>query len=521
MYKLGVDIGGTKINIGIFSSKNELLCSKKIKIKDIKNEEFFKSVAEEIKNYLHDENYDINNFEFCGVGVPGTVDSTGRVAVKLPNLNVYNANAADILEKELHIPVRLVQDSRAGAWAEYCAGGGQGCKNVICLTLGTGIGLGIVLDGNIFDGATGTAGEISHNCVVADGRPCNCGKSGCLGMYSAGLGLEETSKELFGEGATSEDLFAAAENGNVEAKDKINEAVIYLGKEIVSLYNNFAPDCILFSGGISKQYSLYVEPLIEYIKNNIYTTEGGRMPDIKLAELGENAPMIGAALLPHEIRRKDKYSASIMCADIMNLGHDFKELEEAGVGLFHMDIMDGHFVPNLMIPMEYINRMRKHTDAIFDVHIMAENPEKIVDALELNEGDIVSVHSESTNHLQRVLAQIKAKGLVAAVAINPATPFECIKEVLCDVDMILIMTVNPGYSGQKLVKQSIDKIRRIREYLDNNGYSDIEIEVDGNCSFENIPLMRNAGANVFVLGTSGLYRSDMSMKEAIKKISKF
>ena len=106
------------------------------------------------------------------------------------------------------------------------------------------------------------------------------------------------------------------------------------------------------------------------------------------------------------------------------------------------------------------------------------------------------------------------------IAINPATPFEWIKEVLCDVDMILVMTVNPGFAGQKLVPQTLEKTMRLRNYLDENGYKNIEIEVDGNCSFENIPIMKKSGANIFVLGTSSLFRDDISKKDAVSKIHK-
>lgn len=518
MYKLGVDIGGTKINFGVLSNENVLLAHKKISVLTLGSKYFFENIAKEIKVFLGESNYVLRDFEFCGVGVPGTVDKSGRIAVNLPNLGLYNVSAADSMERILHMPVKLVQDSRAAAWAEYCVGNGRGYQNVICLTLGTGIGLGIVANGEIFHGTLGTAGEIGHNCVVQNGRNCNCGKKGCLGMYSAGLGLEKTACEVIHPGATSEELFCEAENGNELAKRKINEAMCYLGNEIVSLFNNLAPDCILFSGGISNQKKLYVTPLIKYIQEHIYTVEGGAMPNITIAALGENAPMIGAALLPWEHARANRYSASIMCADIMHLDRDFDQLKEAGINLFHMDIMDGHFVPNLMIPMEYINRMRKNTDAVFDVHIMAEHPERIVDSLQLKQGDIVCVHYESTIHLQGVLTKIKEKKLKAGVAINPATPFDSIIEILDDIDMVLIMTVNPGHAGQKMIEHSIQKISQTRAYLDKHGYQRIEIEVDGNCSFDNIPKMQKAGANIFVLGTSGLFRSDISMRQAIDRI---
>lgn len=183
-----------------------------------------------------------------------------------------------------------------------------------------------------------------------------------------------------------------------------------------------------------------------------------------------------------------------------------------------MDVMDGHFVPNLMMPPEYINTMRKHTDIPFDIHIMAENPERIIPSMNIGEGDIISVHYESTPHIQRALAMIKEKGAKASIALNPSTPIECVSELLDDVDMVLVMTVNPGFAGQKLIPHGLDKIAKMRECLNINGHSGIDIEVDGNCSFENIPKMYEAGANIFVLGTSGLFRKDISIKAAAEKV---
>lgn len=520
MYKLGIDIGGTKVKIGILADNN-VIASKKIYVGDIGKVDFFGNIAKEALSFINSEKIDTSKIEFCGVGVPGTVDAKNRIAVKLPNLGIYNVNGAKIIEKMLHIPTALVQDSRAAAWAEYCVGVGKSYNTILCLTLGTGIGTGIVIDGKIFDGGLGFAGEIGHNVVVKNGRECKCGSSGCLGMYSAGLGLDMTARELLGDDASAPDLFKAAEQGSADAKAQIDNAIALLGDEIVAMCNLISPDCVVFSGGISRQKELYVNPLIKYVKGKIYSADGQNHTYFGISKLGEDSPMIGAALIPHHmVSRNVKLSASIMCADIMNLARDFEMLEQAGIDLFHMDIMDEHFVPNMMLPVDFINRMRSETKIPFDIHIMAETPEKIIDDLCLKNNDIVSIHYESTNHVQRVLQLIKEKGAKAAIAINPATPMECVTEVLCDVDMILVMTVNPGFAGQKLIRQCLEKVRKIREYLDNNGHKNIDIEVDGNCSFENIPLMKNCGANIFVLGTSSLFRDDISIKDAVVKIHK-
>lgn len=199
-------------------------------------------------------------------------------------------------------------------------------------------------------------------------------------------------------------------------------------------------------------------------------------------------------------------SPSMMCADALNLGADAVALEKAGVQYFHYDVMDGDFVPNFMLGPDVIKAVRKVSKVPADIHLMVKNPERHLHLFDLRAGDVVSVHQESTIHLQRTLAAIRQTGAQAAVALNPATPLCTIEDVLPDIDMVLLMTVNPGFAGQKLVPQTLAKITRLRKILDESGYPHVRIEVDGNVSFENAVRMRAAGADLFVAGTSAVFR---------------
>ena len=199
-------------------------------------------------------------------------------------------------------------------------------------------------------------------------------------------------------------------------------------------------------------------------------------------------------------------SPSMMCADALNLGADAVALEKAGVQYFHYDVMDGDFVPNFMLGPDVIKAVRKVSKVPADIHLMVKNPERHLHLFDLRAGDVVSVHQESTIHLQRTLAAIRQAGAQAAVALNPATPLCTIEDVLPDIDMVLLMTVNPGFAGQKLVPQTLQKINRLRKMLDESGYAHVRIEVDGNVSFENAVKMRAAGADLFVAGTSAVFR---------------
>lgn len=215
---------------------------------------------------------------------------------------------------------------------------------------------------------------------------------------------------------------------------------------------------------------------------------------------------------------KNKISPSMMCADALNLGSTLKEFEKNGIEYLHIDIMDGAFVPNFTLGTDYCKILKNATSIPLDIHLMIEKPEERLDWFPIGEGDMVSVHAESTRHLQKILKAIKDKGAKAYVALNPATPLCFLEEVLPDIDGVLVMTVNPGFAGQKLVPQTLDKIRRVRKMLDEAGKTDAEIEVDGNVSFENAEKMSAAGANIFVAGTSSVFKKELSLEEGIKML---
>ncbi|MBR0122078.1 MAG: ribulose-phosphate 3-epimerase [Clostridia bacterium] len=214
---------------------------------------------------------------------------------------------------------------------------------------------------------------------------------------------------------------------------------------------------------------------------------------------------------------KNKICPSMMCADIFNLKNIVSVFEKTNIDYLHIDIMDGCFVPNYTLGTDYCRMLKEHTGIPLDIHLMINEPENKIDWFPIEEKDFVSVHCESTNHLQRALSRIKEKGAKAMVALNPATPLCAVENVLDDIDAVLIMTVNPGYAGQKLIPSTLKKIKSAREFLDSRGYKDIEIEVDGNVSFENAAKMKNAGANMFVVGSSGIFKKEFSLEEGIER----
>ena len=201
-----------------------------------------------------------------------------------------------------------------------------------------------------------------------------------------------------------------------------------------------------------------------------------------------------------------KIAPSLLSANFTNIKKDIKMVEDGGADLLHIDVMDGHFVPNITFGPFIVKAIKKVATIPLDVHLMIENPGDYVDAFCDAGADYLTVHVEATSHLHRVLQQIKAKGVKVGVSLNPHTPLSAIEEVLGDLDIILIMAVNPGFGGQSFIKNTLDKLKRLKKILKERNLEHIEINVDGGIKLENIKEISNAGCDIFVSG-SGIFKA--------------
>ena len=211
-------------------------------------------------------------------------------------------------------------------------------------------------------------------------------------------------------------------------------------------------------------------------------------------------------------------SPSMMCVDFTAIKETVAAFEKNGIEYLHIDIMDGVFVPNFTLGTDFCRKLKQITSIPLDIHLMIDEPERKLDWFPVGEGDIVSIHTESTKHLQKALAAVKAKGAKAYPALCPATPLQVLDYVTDVLDGVLVMTVNPGFAGQKLIPATLNKITDVRNYLDAHGRQDALIEVDGNVSFENAVKMKNAGADIYVAGTSSVFAKDMTLEEGIARL---
>ncbi|NMA68834.1 MAG: ribulose-phosphate 3-epimerase [Desulfitobacterium sp.] len=196
-----------------------------------------------------------------------------------------------------------------------------------------------------------------------------------------------------------------------------------------------------------------------------------------------------------------KIAPSILSADFSRLGEEVARVEEAGAEVLHIDVMDGHFVPNITIGPLVVKSLRPHSKMRFDVHLMIENPEQYIEEFAKAGADHITVHLEATYHIHRAIQQIKSLGLTAGVSLNPATPLDGLKYIIDQLDMVLIMSVNPGFGGQKFIPEVLPKIRVLRRHLDQM-QSNCEIEVDGGINLQTASPVVKAGADILVAGAA-------------------
>lgn len=295
--RIGVDVGGTTINIGSVNDDGQITG----KVSIVTNtqggpDSIINSIIEGINTILKSLKIKSGEIESIGLGFPGTVDSKQGIVIFAPNIFFENVDVKSDISKTFGCQVYLAQDSRAAAWGEFKIGEGRNCKDMAVITIGTGIGCGLILNNKIFHGANNTAGEFGHQLLDPLGPNCNCGRRGCLETFCAGLAIVRAGKEIR-ENISVNDIYDLAMEGNPTALKITEQVVTYLGIGMTNLINLTSIELIAISGGISNAPDkLLLDPLIKFVKSHVYLKVSDKIRIVH-SLLGDNAPLVGAALL--------------------------------------------------------------------------------------------------------------------------------------------------------------------------------------------------------------------------------
>ena len=312
MFTIGIDIGGMSIKVGIVNDKGDIIVKNKKQTADIPSKCIF-NMIEQINELLSLAEIDIKEIDGIGIGCPGSVFSDIGVVDNLPNLNGWvNVKIREELQKEFNVPIKISNDANVALLGELKYGNAKGCQNAVMFTLGTGVGGGVVVDGNLMEGGKSHGAELGHITLVLDGIECTCGRKGCVERYVSATALMEQTKEQMLKDKTSimweivkGDIklvdgltaFSGEEKGDVSAKLVVDNYVKYLSESVLSMLNIFRPEVFILGGGVSGQGENLRKRVVEYLEKFSYGYPNAPKTEIKIASLGNDAGIIGASAL--------------------------------------------------------------------------------------------------------------------------------------------------------------------------------------------------------------------------------
>lgn len=313
MYRLGIDLGGTNIATGVVDENFKIIGSGKVKTNAPRPaEEIVDDMVKSALMAVKDANLTINDIDSIGVGTPGSVVQTTGVVTYSNNLGFYNLPLAEMLEKKLGKKVYIENDANAATYGEYIAGAGKGAENFVAITLGTGVGGGIIIGGKIYSGSNFAGGELGHTVIQMNGEACTCGRNGCFEAYASATALIRQTKQAMIKFPNSKmweicnkdinsvsgrTAFDGARSGDEAAIGVVNDYINYLSVGISNIINTFQPDVFCVGGGISNEGEYLMAPIRKLVKGENYARNMEKNTEIKAATLGNDAGIIGAAYL--------------------------------------------------------------------------------------------------------------------------------------------------------------------------------------------------------------------------------
>lgn len=308
MYRIGIDLGGTNIAVGVVNEHYEIVAEASLPTGAQRPaEQVVADMCRAVELAMEKADITPAHCASIGIGSPGTCDGENGVVARAYNLGWFNVPVCAMMTEHFGLPCRLSNDANCAALAETVAGAAVGCRNMVLVTLGTGVGGGIIQDGKIVSGVGGTGAEVGHALLVLDGEPCTCGRRGCWEAYSSATALIRQARQAAAEhpesllaGAeeiTGKTVFDAADRGDETANAVVDRFCDYLGAGVTNIVNALAPEVILIGGGISRQGERLLAPVRRYVEKNCFGGKDGAIPIIAAARLGNDAGIIGAAAL--------------------------------------------------------------------------------------------------------------------------------------------------------------------------------------------------------------------------------
>lgn len=308
MYRIGIDLGGTNIAVGVVNDRYEIVARRSVPTgAERPAEEVIRDMGDAVEEALRQAGLTAVDCASMGVGSPGACDPQTGVVKRAYNLNWFDVPVCRMLHQRFGIPVRLGNDANCAALAEVVAGAAVGCQDMVLITLGTGVGSGIISRGKILSGLRGGAGEAGHMLLVLDGEPCTCGRRGCWEAYASATALIRQGREAAAAhpesllnrypALTGRDVFDAADAGDAAAQAVLEQYYVYVAAGVTNLVNILSPEMVLIGGGISRQGERLLAPIRRYVAANCFGGEARPQPVIQAAKLGNEAGIIGAAAL--------------------------------------------------------------------------------------------------------------------------------------------------------------------------------------------------------------------------------
>ncbi len=309
-YYLGIDLGGTNIAAGVVDEEYKIIAKAKTStLRHRTAEEIVNSMADVAKEAVKEAALSLEDIESIGVGSPGTVDSDRGIIVYANNIGFLNTPVGDMLFEKLGRPIYVENDANAAAYGEFVAGSAKNANSAVCITLGTGVGGGIIIDGKIYSGFNYAGAELGHTVIEVDGAQCTCGRRGCFEAYSSATGLIRMTKEamdahpeskmheMMGDHISGRLAFNAMRANDSAAAGVVEKYIKYLAAGITNVINIFQPEVLCIGGGVCNEGSALLDPLKKIISQEVYTRRSDKNTEIVIASLGNDAGIIGAAFL--------------------------------------------------------------------------------------------------------------------------------------------------------------------------------------------------------------------------------